>query len=225
VPKKSQSPGIVTDLPGVAATSRALTILMAFTNEDRSLSLAEIARRTKLHKSTILRLIESLEAYDFLTRDSRGEFRLGMELIRLGGNAMRGHDALEFVQSSLERLVSASGESATFFVPRGEYRLVLQRVDSPRSIRDHIQVGDLLPLGVGAAGRVLVAGSATEILESMGERDPELAAVAGPVFKNGVLFGALQISGPISRFKARSLEELKQILEAECTSLSGKLNI
>ena len=45
---------------GVAALDRAIAILDAFAAADRSLSLAEIAARTGLYKSTILRLANSL---------------------------------------------------------------------------------------------------------------------------------------------------------------------
>jgi len=53
---------------GVAALDRAIAILDAFTTADRSLSLAEIAARTGLYKSTILRLANSLLRGQLLDR-------------------------------------------------------------------------------------------------------------------------------------------------------------
>ena len=41
---------------GVAAVDRALAILDAFTDQDQKLSLAELAKRTGLYKSTAIRL-------------------------------------------------------------------------------------------------------------------------------------------------------------------------
>ena len=47
---------------GVAAVERALSVLGAFRDGDASLSLHELAARTGLYKSTILRLLVSLPA-------------------------------------------------------------------------------------------------------------------------------------------------------------------
>jgi hypothetical protein len=46
---------------GVAAVDRALSVLGAFQDGDAALSLAELAERTRLYKSTVLRLLASLE--------------------------------------------------------------------------------------------------------------------------------------------------------------------
>ena len=57
---------------GVAAVDRAFAILAAFGPQDRSMTLAELGRRTGLYKSTILRLIESIERAGFLRRTDDG---------------------------------------------------------------------------------------------------------------------------------------------------------
>lgn len=46
--------------PRTESVERALSILNAFSSQKPQLSLAEIARETGLHKSTILRLINSM---------------------------------------------------------------------------------------------------------------------------------------------------------------------
>jgi hypothetical protein len=57
------------DNGGVAAVDRALLVLAAFHQGDRSLSLVDLAERTHLVKSTVLRLLASLM---HLARKSRG---------------------------------------------------------------------------------------------------------------------------------------------------------
>ena len=60
------------DTGGVAAVERALAILDAFTEQDRSLTLAQVATRTGFYKSTILRLAASLEKKGYLIRLADG---------------------------------------------------------------------------------------------------------------------------------------------------------
>ena len=69
---------------GVASADRALTVLSAFRKGDRALSLAELAARTGLVKSTIMRLCISLEKFDLIERLEDGRYRLGVEAARLG---------------------------------------------------------------------------------------------------------------------------------------------
>ncbi len=52
-------------LEGVAAVDRALTLLSAFRKGDTAVSLAELAERTGLVKSTIMRLAISLEEHGY----------------------------------------------------------------------------------------------------------------------------------------------------------------
>jgi DNA-binding IclR family transcriptional regulator len=89
----------------------------------------------------------------------------------------------------------------------------LFRRNSPQSARHHLDEGAELPLSAGASAHVLVAFSdgkgpkAKAVRQrgycvSVGERDPQLAAVAVPVFDlAGQFRGALAISGLTGRFK------------------------
>ena len=54
----------------VQALSRGLGILSQFTGESRELSLAELSRRTGLHKGTVFRFVKTLEADSYLTYNS-----------------------------------------------------------------------------------------------------------------------------------------------------------
>ena len=59
----------------------------------------------------------------------------------------------------LEELVARTGETAAFYVRRGEQRLCLYRVDSPHLLRMHVRVGDALPLDNSGIAQVLRAFS------------------------------------------------------------------
>src|SRR5258707_9668529 len=102
----------------VAAAERALLILKCFDNPGERLSLAALAQRTELYKSTILRLSASLGFMGFIKRTAEGHYMLGPELSRLGLLALsqprsKLEDALRPV---LHRLVSATKETASFYV-------------------------------------------------------------------------------------------------------------
>src|SRR5690242_21401416 len=68
---------------GVAAVDRALSLLAAYQEGDRSLTLNELAARSGLVKSTVLRLLASLAHFGLVRRDQEGRYTLGAEVARL----------------------------------------------------------------------------------------------------------------------------------------------
>jgi DNA-binding IclR family transcriptional regulator len=216
---------------GVEAVDRALKILSAFEAGRARLTLAELAARTGLYKSTILRLAHSLEAGGFLHREANGAFGLGAEPLRLAAVYRRGSDLEAKVRPVLKTLLDETGESASFFRREGDRRLCLFREETQRAIRDHVMEGDMLPMDIGAAGRVLArfdgltaADAGTEPHDvSMGERDPETAALAAPVFAEAGLAGALTISGPRARLTPERLAEIAPQVVAQARRLTALL--
>src|SRR5678815_2782775 len=69
---------------GVAAVKRALAILDVYGEQDKSLTLAQLAQRTGYYKSTILRLAATLEKHGYLIRLADKSWRLGAAASRLG---------------------------------------------------------------------------------------------------------------------------------------------
>ena len=130
---------------GAAAVDRALLLLGSFRAGDGSLSLAQLAQRTGLHKSTALRLIASLAHRSFLGRLPDGRYALSSEIARLHGVYAASFSLERVVLPVLAQLVQQTGESAAFHVMQMQreqpVRLCLFRVDSPHPVRDHIKAG------------------------------------------------------------------------------------
>jgi DNA-binding IclR family transcriptional regulator len=195
---------------GVAAVDRALLLLKAFHQGDSLLSLAELAARTSLVKSTALRLLASLVHAGFLQKRDQG-YTLSSEISRLQAVHAASFSLGEAVMPILRRLSEETRESAALHVRQGEQRLCLYRVDSPQPLRDHGRVGDLFPLDRGSGGRVLMAfsGAEGEIYDRIrrdksvmvsADRVPDLAGASAPVFDaTGQLVGALTLIMPMTR--------------------------
>lgn len=219
---------------GVAAVERAIAILNAFQAGDGSLTLNEIARRTKMYKSTILRLLTTLVQERCVVRLDDGSYQLGSILLHWGGLYQSALRLDDHVPPMLRRLVQETEEGASFFTREGDHRVCLFRVDSSRSIRDHIRTGDLVPLDKGAAGRVLTAfdqsitpSSRTPeqpYIITVGEREPDIAAIAAPVFgPQKSLRGALALSGPAARFSVERLPFMSASLLTAAADLTRRL--
>lgn len=209
---------------GVAAVDRALHIVGVLVQSAEPLTLAALARSTGYYKSTLLRLIASLERSGLVMRRADQRYSLGPFAFRLGQAFEATFHLEESVLPVLQWLIDQGSESASFHVWHDEKtRLCLLRIDSNHSTLDRIRPGDLLPIRRGAAGKVLRAfvdgGSAAAsvglVHTSFGERDPACAAVAAPVFgPAGELLGALSLSGPQERFSDAAVKKMGRWLLA-----------
>jgi len=208
----------MTQNKGVDAVERALTILNCFSAERASLSLAELAESTGLYKSTILRLLNSLQRFEHIDRSEDGRYRLGPTTWRLGTVFRSGFLVEELLRPELKRLSEESQETASFYVRHGETRVCLYRSEPSRAIRHSIAEGLALPLDASASAQVLHAfsGGSTEsqaksqgYAVSLGQRDPEVAAIAVPIYlPTGEFAGALTVSGLIHRFDTKQQKKL-----------------
>ena len=230
MPRKSQNASVAdanAAAGGVAAVDRALSLLAAFRDGDAALSLAELAERTLLYKSTVLRLLASLEHGGWVLRQDDGRYALGSAVARLHAVYVQSFSLDRLVMPALRALVRATGESAAYHVRQGRERLCLYRVDSPHPVRDHARVGDLLPLDRGAGGRVLVAFDpeladwarkdrahyarlrADGYEAVVGDRHSEIAGISAPVFRrDGELAAALTLTMPVHRYDKRHLKHV-----------------
>ncbi|MBL8325144.1 MAG: helix-turn-helix domain-containing protein [Rubrivivax sp.] len=218
---------------GAAAVDRAVCLLAAFRVGDRALGVAELAGRTRLYKSTVLRLMASLEHGRLVHRQADGRWALGPEVARLAAIHAATFSLEEVVLPVMRELVRRTQESAALHVRQGEQRLCLLRVDSPQLLRDHIRAGDLLPLNRGAGGRVLMAyaGARGRLYDQVrrdgfislaGDRVPGLAGVSAPVWNGaGELVGALTLTAPAPRLQPSHVGALRQAAGEMTRRLGG----
>lgn len=218
---------------GVAAVDRALLLLASFRRGDDSLSLGELAARSGLVKSTALRLLASLMHFGLVRRLDDGRYALGPEIARLQSIYTASFSLEGLVVPVLRSLVKRTRESAIYHVRQGDARLCLYRVDSPQPLRDHVQVGDLLPLDRGAGGRVILAFSGAKgalydrirrdrVAALVGDRSKDLAGIAAAVFKpGGEVAGAITLTMPASRFDARFIPFVRAAAERVTRGLGG----
>jgi len=219
---------------GVAAVDRALTLLTAFREDDKALSLGDLSSRTQMVRSTTLRLLASLAHFGFVQKTPDGSYALGPAVARLHQvySASFSLDAL--VPDALRRLVAQTEESASFHVRQGEQRLVLYRVNSPQPLSDQSRVGDMFPLDRGTGGHVLLAFSGAQgerydriraeglCAMPVSDRTPDLAGISAPVFNaRQEVIGAVTLTMPAQRYAARHCEPVRSTARALTRQLGG----
>lgn len=220
---------------GVASVDKALTILRLFTPPNPELTLAQISLETGLYKSTVLRMLASLENAGLITKKIDGRYILGPSVAALH-SAYQANASLENIALPILRmLVESTQESAAFYVRHGEKRLCLFRVDSNQALRDHIKTGDLLPLNKGAGGKVLMAfeGATGKIFSKIredrvlaisGDRVKEIAGISAPVFNAQGFIGVITLTMPAYRMMDKQKKIVRDSAKKLTELLGGTFN-
>jgi DNA-binding IclR family transcriptional regulator len=231
-----ESQGAATRITGVGVLDRCMTLLDLLAAGPQS--LRQLADASKLPRPTTHRLLVALEAHRLVARDA-GQFRLGPRLTELAAVAGPELDLASLAGPVLDRLHRATGESVQLYVRSGDHRLCIAARDASTGLRDSVPVGALLPLTAGSGGKVLLAWSAgggppeaaAELAAvrsrgwaaSVAEREPGVASVSAPVFRDGVLLAALCVSGPVSRLGQAPGRKLSPLVSAAATELADLL--
>lgn len=221
--------------PRVEAVERAFSILEAFADGTPRHTLSQLAQKTGLYPSTLLRLANSMQRFGYLHRDNEGYFRLGASLWRLGVLYQGSFDLQQHVRPVLRQVVEAVGETAAFYVREGQRRVCLYRAFAPDAFVHHVEEGAELPLDVGASAHVLKAFTEpgnpryeavrqARHAVSYGERNPQATAVALPLFGEQDRFlGVISVVGPIDRLNAEKVASSLPVLQGFVDRLSMQL--
>jgi IclR family acetate operon transcriptional repressor len=154
----------------VQSVERAFTILATVADEPRGLS--EIARRVGLPKSTVARLLATLEAQLAVERTDDC-YRIGPAVKDLAAAVTGNRYLITLARPELEGLVTATGEAAGMGVPEGDQvRYVIQLdSDNPVNVRDW--TGTLAPMHTAASGFTMLASWPDDELNRYLARDLE----------------------------------------------------
>lgn len=144
--------------PGTQAVLRAISLLKAFSDEQPQLGLAELTRMVGLNKTTTYRLLTALESQGLIVRSPANDtYRLGPEVIALGGRALRASDLRSVSRTELEGLARITGETATLEILMGPEVLVLDEVSGAHLVGATHYIGARWPAHATSTGKILLA--------------------------------------------------------------------
>jgi DNA-binding IclR family transcriptional regulator len=137
---------------------RAAAILRAFGNGASELGVSEVGRKLNLHKSTVSRLLTTLESEGLVERVPQSDkYRLGYEFVRLAGQVTHFRDVRTIAKSLLVELAEATHETINLAVLDGDQVVNVEQRSSPHLVGISNWVGRRTPLHCVANGKALLA--------------------------------------------------------------------
>ena len=142
----------------VRSVDRALEILLCFSREEPARSLTQIAEAIHMSKTTVHRLLATLENKRFITRDNAtGLYRLGLRFIEMASLVLQDVELHRWVLPYLQRLADEYGETVDLSILDGSHVIYLEVIESPQRVKLAAAVGQRLPAFFTASGKALLA--------------------------------------------------------------------
>lgn len=149
----------------VQSIDRAFSVLRSLTAGPAGVT--DIAQRVHLPKSTVSRLLSTLEALGAVEQVSAGgEYRIGLAMLELAAAARPGRSLVSVSRPQLAELNRYTGEAAGISIPDGTEMLYLDQLtpDSELQVRDW--TGHRIPMHAVPSGHVVLAND-RELLDRM----------------------------------------------------------
>ncbi|GBF32909.1 transcriptional regulator [Desulfocucumis palustris] len=140
----------------VHSVERALIILEALAGHPQGYGCTELGQMLRLHKSTVYRIVSTLQAYGFAEKDPQTErYKPGAQLIYLGLKTLKNLDFRKVAIPYMQELVEISRETVQLAVlDRGEV-LFVERDHSPEAVT--VNLGLRGGIHCTAEGKVLLS--------------------------------------------------------------------
>jgi IclR family transcriptional regulator, pca regulon regulatory protein len=148
----------------VQSLERGLAVIKAFSRENTSLTLSEIAERTGLTRAAARRFLLTLRELGYVESDGR-QFSLRPRVLELGYSYLSSLPVWEIARPYLEDLADRVRETTSASLLDGTDIVFVARVGTDRIMSMTLSVGSRLPAWATAMGRVLLADLDEEQLD------------------------------------------------------------
>jgi len=165
-PSPRPRPAAANDKYFSKVVGKALDALTAVCSSPEPLSLNELTRRVGLAKTSLFRILHTLEVSGYLERDPAGRYRAPATL-RPNGQGHLQQDLIAAASLKLKELNRQFGETVSLAMRFENHLEVIATVESPHLIRMVNTVGRILPPHASSLGKAITAFQPEDRRESL----------------------------------------------------------
>ncbi len=152
---------------------RSLNILEIFAKNPSPLAIPEIARRVGLHRSTVHRLLLTLEYAGWLRKIFGTEtYALGLKVLTMADRAGSSLTSLSMVRPFLDELAQTTGETAVLSMADKIGAVCVDKIESSQRLKISSEIGQYFPLHAGGTGFAVLLGMPEEEVSAFLFRQP-----------------------------------------------------
>ena len=142
----------------IRAVERALDVLMCFTSQTPELTMTQISEMVGINKSTVHRLLATLEGKRFVERDAvTGIYRPGIRILQMAFLTLEHNDLRQLAAPYLHDLCDQFRENVNLSVLDDAEVTYLTVIESPQRVKLAAVSGQRLPAFCTASGKAILA--------------------------------------------------------------------
>jgi DNA-binding IclR family transcriptional regulator len=152
----------------IRAVERALDVLSCFSSKTPDLSMTQISEIMNMNKSTVHRLLATLEERRYVLRDQvTGRYQPGNRLLQLAFLTLDRNGIREIAAPFMLRLKEMHRETITLSTLDDTDMVYINVLESPQSVKLAAKPGQRLPVFCTASGKVLMAYSSDDFVKKV----------------------------------------------------------
>ncbi len=140
----------------IPVLEKTFAVIRCISNHDDGLTLSDIVKKLEAPKSTVFKILHTLEK-ELIVEKKNDRYFLGSMLIHYGLHTLSQRDLKAVANPFLYSLMEETGETAHLAVPVGMQSMILDVVLTTHPIRFSSPVGSLFPLYCTSHGKTVLA--------------------------------------------------------------------
>ena len=151
----------------VQSIDRAFDILEVLVENSDGLGVTEISQKLNIHKSTVYRLLSTLQYRGYVKKDNNDKYKIGLKLFEVGSKVIDNIDLRSEVNPYLREIMRISEETVHLGILDDNQVVYIDKVESQNTIRMYSKIGRRNHASSTSLGKVLLAYSDKEVVEQV----------------------------------------------------------
>jgi DNA-binding IclR family transcriptional regulator len=142
----------------IRAVDRALDVLLCFSVETPALTMTEISEKVGIHKSTVHRILATLEDKDFVRRDpDTGIYHLGFRLLKMANLSLEDVNIRHITLPFMRQLADEFHENVDLAILDKDEVIFIDTLESSQRVKLAVLPGQHLPAYKTASGKAILS--------------------------------------------------------------------
>lgn len=139
----------------------------------KELGLTEISRLTEINKSTVYKILQSLQRHDLVSLNPETKkYSLEHGVLKLSNVFLKQLDLKNAAHPIIKELAEKSGKTVTLALRKERHLVFIDRVDGNESVRFYCDIGKVTYYNSGAAAKAVFAHLTEQEREDITRKEP-----------------------------------------------------
>lgn len=150
----------------VGSVASAIEIMRCVAAAKDPIGVSELARRVGLHKSSVSRIVTTLQRANLLRRDdATGRYSIGLGFLALSAPLLADLSLTDVIRPAIGKLAQESGETGSFNIWDGDCAVSIVQVAGSNAVQAFSAPGYRNPAHATATGKMLLSRQPAAIIQ------------------------------------------------------------